>query len=428
MSSIETRYHEINAEIPTPVDVFLSRYANLPVLLDSYGFKIFRETMSSDLTRRRAELVAEYRAFEQKKRRGPGKSYEVLDHDMTIWLAACNRQMRGKGRGLLSSGALVVTADHFFQRFDREVLALEFGDGIRATVGPDRLLQALRPFITSSDAYDQAFTRVFATSVFRGLSQDYGETLNRVAAYLATYQDMPEDTAASILANSMLMTRIKDSVDDGDELRRMVDEEIVRENEALIQERDQAVADARRDRLEAGEEVSSIRQGISSLESHLVEGGDTSDLLRQIRSIAGAVEEFGTKLVIEGGLHLTKEVNEYSGGYFDNDNTVIAGQGRNVHVKEVVQQVVFSGLATDTAKLVDELDAVRQELVRIAGRASDYEAVAAIEHAREAGERGDSQSLLAHLRKAGVWALEAAKGLGLSVAEAALTQALGVGS
>jgi hypothetical protein len=430
MSSIETRYHEINAEIPTPVDVFLSRYANLPVLLESYGFKMFREASSEELDRRRAELVAEYRDFEQKKRRrGVDKRYEALDHDIAIWLAASRRQVRGKGRSLLSSGALVVTADHLFQRFDREILSTEFGNGTWVTVAPDRLLQALRPFLKSTEAYDKAFARIFATSVFRGLSQDYGETLNRVAAYLATYESMPEETAARILANSMLLSRINDSAGDGDELKRIVDEEIVRENEALIHEREQAVADARRERLEASREVSGIRERISFLENQLVEEGRDSEVIMQVKGLAGALEDLDAKFVIEGGLHVVKEVNNYSGGYFDNDNTVIAGQGRDVRVKDATQQVVFAtGLATDTAKLIEELDAVRKELVRLAERASDYEAVAEIEHAREAGERSDQQSLFSHLRKAGTWALEAAKRLGLSVAEDALRQAIGIGS
>jgi hypothetical protein len=90
---------------------------------------------------------------------------------------------------------------------------------------------------------------------------------------------MPEETAASILANSMLMSRIRDSLDEGDELRRIVDEEIVGENEALIQERDQAVANARRDRLEASKAVSSIQVGMDILGTRLSEGRQDADVL-----------------------------------------------------------------------------------------------------------------------------------------------------
>ena len=105
MSSIEVRYHQINSDIPTAVDVFLSRYANLPVLLAEYGLTIFRESdVSAEESRKRAELVAEYQAFLTEKHK-KDKAYHVLNHDVAVWIAAVNRQIP-RQKGPLSSGAL----------------------------------------------------------------------------------------------------------------------------------------------------------------------------------------------------------------------------------------------------------------------------------------------------------------------------------
>jgi hypothetical protein len=37
---------------------------------------------------------------------------------------------------------------------------------------------------------------------------------------------------------------------------------------------------------------------------------------------------------------MSKEIDNYSGGYADNDNTVIVGQGSNVCVRDTAQRVL----------------------------------------------------------------------------------------
>jgi len=82
----------------------------------------------------------------------------------------------------------------------------------------------------------------------------------------------------------------------------------------------------------------------------------------------------------------------------------------------------------DLSNLVTELEKLSAELARTADTAGRLRSVAEVHDAKEAAERSDRGAIGQHLLKAGHWALDAATRLGLPIAEAALKQALGIGS
>lgn len=82
--------------------------------------------------------------------------------------------------------------------------------------------------------------------------------------------------------------------------------------------------------------------------------------------------------------------------------------------------------SVDLPKLAAELEQLKQELRVKADDPSQFEAVAEIAHAEAAAKEGDSSKLREHLGKAGKWALEIAKGVGIATAAAALKSALGL--
>lgn len=424
ISSIEVRYHEINSRVPTAVDVYLGRFSNIPLLLAEYNISIFREGVTSqDEDYKRGQLVAEYKAFLAEHSKGHfEKPYKALDHDITIWMAAADRQIPKK-KGPLFSGALIVSADHVFRRFDRDVLSREFGSGTWIVTRPDTLLQAVRPFVSTGQNSDVAFARLFATPEFRSLGRNYLPVVDRVASYLATYDNLPEETATKLLANDMLMHRLKAHADSGDEFERLIQEELVRENELLVKERDEALEASRK----AASQRVWLHNRIENLVAKTRAGNDVNDDLRIIRETLSGSADLRAEVNI-GGIYMNETSNDYSGGYFENNQSQVGAQGARSQASNFSQQADQRKVNVDLATLVTELEALKNSLIETAESAEHYQVVAEVQAAREAASAGDTEGTSSHLGKAGAWALEVATRIGAPVATIALQQALGIGA
>jgi hypothetical protein len=426
MSSIEVRYHQINSKFPTSVDVFLSKYSNLPILLAEYGLTIFRQSAdSTEEDRKRAELVAEYQAFLAEKNRNE-KAYHALNHDITVWLAAVKRQ-RPRQKGPLSAGALIISADHIFRSFDREILSPLHGTGTWLVTLPDTLLQALQPFLTSPQHSDAAFAKIFATPELRGIGQDHGEIVGRVASVLATYEDMTEETATKILSNALLLSRLKHLDQRSDEFQRIIQEELVRENEALQQERDNALERMRQARAEAAQMRALMQREISNIADHLQAGSNPelaariSELEKRLADQPNAGSKISVAEVYMG------DRKEYSGGYYHNTDTQIGAQGPGARAENFTQQASDQEISIDLPALAVELDTLRKKLLQKAASAADYQAVAEIQAAKEAADEGDDRTIWQHLAAAGRWTFDIAVDIGTEIAAKALSHAIGMG-
>jgi hypothetical protein len=286
ISSIELKYHQTNAAVPTPPDVFLSRYSSMPTLLDQYGIKIYRDAVveTQEAFQERAELTAEYEAFIEK-RANRKRPYEALDHDVTLWLAVRRRRAR-TGKGPLFSGALLLSADYMFRRFEREVMRPKSSSSAQIVTQPSSLLQALRPFVSVPSNYDAAFVQLFSTASFRVISPGLGQTVNSVASYLATYEGLPEEIATKILTNSILMSRLRDIDRNDIEFQRLVSDAVIDESKAIIRERDQLIEEQLKSAGNAKEvisELSAIADDLGNARSSDgAEGNDLADRLKRI--------------------------------------------------------------------------------------------------------------------------------------------------
>jgi hypothetical protein len=286
ITSIELKYHQTNAAVPTPPDVFLSRYSSMPTLLDQYGIRIYRDPVveTPELLQERAELTAEYEAFIEKHatRKRP---YEALDHDMTLWLATRRRRTRA-GKGPLFSGALLLSADYMLRRFEREVLARK-SSNISLVTQPGSLLQALRPFVSMSPNYDVAFVQLFSTASFRVITPGLGQTVNSVASYLATYDGLPEEIATKILTNSILMSRLSEIDRNDVEFQRIVSDAVIDESKAIIRERDQLLAEQQNSTENAREVISELSVIADNLQNAGPQNGfdDSVELAERLKRL-----------------------------------------------------------------------------------------------------------------------------------------------
>lgn len=109
------------------------------------------------------------------------------------------------------------------------------------------------------------------------------------------------------------------------------------------------------------------------------------------------------------------------GGTFNIENLAVGEGARatSTHINQSSPQL-------DLPKLAAELQQLRNALRQRAKEREHDAAIVAVGDAEQAAEDGDGQTALEYLKKAGKWALDVAKEIGVSVASEALKTALKV--
>lgn len=102
------------------------------------------------------------------------------------------------------------------------------------------------------------------------------------------------------------------------------------------------------------------------------------------------------------------------------------GHMGSAHAKRdiIYQQQMQTGIDFDL--LAKELPTLIKALKEKASETEDYIVIGAVAEAQKALEEKDSSRVMAHLKKAGKWAFDAATGIGASVAAAAISKAIGI--
>jgi len=250
MSGLELRYHELNATKPIDPEAFLTMYEHPEPLLKEHGFVIYRQAQPRDGDiERRAELVAEYKDFVES-RRSP-KPYASYDHDMTVWLATQDKRVVTDS--ILEAGALFLTCDYHLYVFDQKVLRQEPQLGL--VVMPNHFLQMLRPLVPASDDFDRRFVETFAIPEFRVVGSDYAATVSKVLSYLTVFSNIGEKTATRILADELLIQRLRGIDEDSEEFRTSIENALAGENEQLLEEVAQWKLEAERARAEQAKAI-----------------------------------------------------------------------------------------------------------------------------------------------------------------------------
>jgi hypothetical protein len=269
LSGVEYRYHKLNAQQPVDPKDFLSKYNHVEQLLADFGLTLFREPFTGPPTavEEVGHLIAEYKAFVDERRPKDPKPYDALDHDIRVWLAVQNKRV--PGRTAIDGGALFVTLDFLFHDFDRHYLRT-YNKAPASVVLPHHLHQVLRPFGRQSADLDARFVETFGISEIRTAHSDYGDTTSKVLSLLATYADVPEETAVRILADEVLLAGAKSLEEDSEELRAIVDNALIRDNtnlleeqEALRREREVREAEYERELLDKENEIANLRTEIT---------------------------------------------------------------------------------------------------------------------------------------------------------------------
>jgi hypothetical protein len=93
----------------------------------------------------------------------------------------------------------------------------------------------LRPFITESEKFDQAFAETFALPEFTLMKGEAMRAASRMLSILASYSDFPEEIATKMIADDLLLTDLQDKKTT-EEFHKAIDSALTKEITSLTGE------------------------------------------------------------------------------------------------------------------------------------------------------------------------------------------------
>jgi len=230
--------------------------------------------MQTERRREHAHLLQEYKKFLGV--RGRSKPDEMLEHDITILDAV--HQLRTKAKSSLEAGALLITWDNFLYMFDRETSRAQ--DRPTCVVLPDQFMQVLRPFVPSDADFDRSFAEAFAITEFRAFDSKVSEAQHQFFSFLNAYEPFPEETAARLLTNSLLIDRLH-KVENDEHYQKSAESTMSHENASSLEERAALAKLLERERAERVAKEKQLEQERSEVEQLKARVEQAEQLLRQ---------------------------------------------------------------------------------------------------------------------------------------------------
>ena len=272
LSGIELKYHQRHVESGIEVDPFLKPYEHVDILLKQKNIDVY--IPQADRLYERANLLHEYQEFLAFK--GREKPYELIDHDITVLDMV--RQLRSKAKSSLEAGALLITCDYLLYKFDWE---LSRQQGIYAcTVLPNHFWQILRPFVPTDSDFDRSFAETFAIPEFRVIGSGATKACSKMMQILSGYKDFPEEIAARMLSNDLIIDRLRTTKTD-DAFQEYVDAAIVSESNALLEERAIITKQLEQEKIEKAEKEKQLEQIRIIQSRERIEAEQTKHILEQ---------------------------------------------------------------------------------------------------------------------------------------------------
>ena len=269
LSGIEQKFHEKNAKSQIDVDEFLRPFEHFDQILKDKNIEIYRP--HQDREQARIDLYHEYNDF--LERWGTkDKHYETVMHDATVLEEV--RHIRSRSKSSLEAGSLFITCDYKLYRFDWKESKR---NGHQACVLlPNIFWQILRPFIPGDSSFEKAFAETFALPEFRALSSGGSKACSKMLGILASYKDISEETAFKMLSNDLLIDNLRLVKDDND-FAQQVENAIVDENNALLEEQVLLRKKIDEERIARDKEKNDLKSKTQELESE--KENLTNDLL-----------------------------------------------------------------------------------------------------------------------------------------------------
>jgi hypothetical protein len=306
LAGIEFRYHYKNSQVPVSVDDFLAPYQHWQVLLKDKGIDVYNTDSSDARLRVRADLEADYKDYLANVNRE--KPIDSVQHDMAVLETV--RSLRTTARSTLEAGALLVTCDYQLFRFDFE--QNRNTEHHHSTVLPSLLWQILRPFVSDNEDFDKAFAETFALPEFSLTRGGAQRAAARMASILASYSDIPEETAVKMLVNDLLIAELQMKHTDA-EFAKTVESALAAENAQLLEdraalaeqlEREKLGRETKQRELDAAADLIRSREEVLAEKEQVIR--EKEDAIRQLQ--AQAVDQ--TQVVKETAEKVVREHQE----------------------------------------------------------------------------------------------------------------------
>lgn len=243
LSGIEQKFHERNAKYKIDVEEFLRPYEHFDSFLAEKNIKIFRPDIQRPESQN--DLFHEYKDFLDNNRRGD-KPYETIMHDAKVLEEV--RYRRTNSESSLEAGALLITCDYFLYRFDWKTSRKTSHHA--CVLLPNIFWQILRPFIPADQDFEKAFAETFSLPEFRAIGNGGAKACTKMLQILATYKDVPEQTAMKMLANDLLLDRLRTELNDI-KFAEQVEAAFIEENKNLLEEKSALAQELQNQKLRA---------------------------------------------------------------------------------------------------------------------------------------------------------------------------------
>lgn len=225
---IVAKYHQMNAEKGIDVDTFFGFFKHTDELLKNKNILIYKtETQDQENI---GKLIQQYQEFLSKW--GKDKPEKIVEHDMTVLDTV--RRLRSDSKSSIEAKALLITCDFTLYRFDWESSRQE--GFLACVVLPNLFWQLLRPFMPLDSDFERSFAETFALPEFRSIGSRSSEACNKMLCLLSLYKDFPEETAARLLSNDLLIDGLR-KIEDDKEFQDYVDNAIAADNTSLMEEK-----------------------------------------------------------------------------------------------------------------------------------------------------------------------------------------------
>lgn len=227
-SGIELKFHELNKNNLISPDEFLRPYMHVDVLLKEKNIELDKESNIDEEEAK--DICSKYKQFLEDNGKW-GKSYNVMYHDASLLLEA--RKIRKSSPSSLNAGALILTCDYYFYKFD--IVTCKHNNIDSCVLLPSLFWQILRPYIPTDSDWDRAFASTFSLPEFRTISSRSSAACTKMLQMLAVNKNISEESALKILSNDILIQKISQMTSE-DEIVQAIENEFVNENVILQEE------------------------------------------------------------------------------------------------------------------------------------------------------------------------------------------------
>lgn len=218
LSGIVAKYFDVSKRTLdriNPQDYFAPYIENLVVILKTKGIEVYGGPIQHMHTRQDVvdDVVAQLER-EQAKSDAKQKTYEALQHDVTLWHVV-NDARSAALESPLDAVDWAVTLDYRFLGFDQYKQRVA-NRRVPVCLHPVALAQLLQFWIPmSQDVQDSILTSIQLPLIFHDFSEEDENVTLRIVQAISRFQnaeDLPEDTIRSILVDKALRARISEDV------------------------------------------------------------------------------------------------------------------------------------------------------------------------------------------------------------------------